>query len=60
MKSENESYKNIDRRQFLINDNEPVESRILEFSTKENLDLLTKSDHWFADGIFKSCSPLFI
>jgi len=29
------------------------------FATKENLDLLSKSDHWFADGTFKSCPPLF-
>ncbi|XP_022161380.1 uncharacterized protein LOC111027331 [Myzus persicae] len=49
----------IDGRTFLINDIEPVESRILVFATKENLDLLSKSDHWFADGTFKSCPPLF-
>ncbi|KAE9529589.1 hypothetical protein AGLY_011685 [Aphis glycines] len=49
----------IDGRQFLINDIEPVENRILVFATEKNLDLLAKSDHWFADGTFKSCPPLF-
>jgi hypothetical protein len=49
----------IDGRQFLINDIEPVENRILVFATKENLGLLSKSNNWFADGPFKSCHPLF-
>jgi len=49
----------IDGRQFLINDIEPVENRILVFATEKNLDLLAKSDHWFSDGTFKSCPPLF-
>lgn len=49
----------IDGRQFLLNDIQPVENRILVFATEKKLDLLAKSDHWFADGTFKSCPSLF-
>lgn len=33
--------------------------RLLIFSTKENLELLTTCDHWYADGTFSSSRPLF-
>ncbi|XP_060867196.1 uncharacterized protein LOC132942645 [Metopolophium dirhodum] len=33
--------------------------RLLIFSTKENLELLTTCDHWYADGTFSSSPPLF-
>ncbi|KAL4154547.1 hypothetical protein QTP88_000404 [Uroleucon formosanum] len=35
------------------------EDRILIFSTSKNLELLTYSKHWFADGTFSSCPNLF-
>ncbi|XP_029342135.1 uncharacterized protein LOC115033536 [Acyrthosiphon pisum] len=35
------------------------EDLILIFSTWKNLELLTYSKHWFADGIFSSCPNLF-
>lgn len=44
-KNLNESHKNIDCHQFLINDIEPVGNRILEFATKKKLDLMVNSDH---------------
>ncbi|KAF0772721.1 Uncharacterized protein FWK35_00014902 [Aphis craccivora] len=43
----------IDGRHFLINDIEPVENQILVFATEKNLDLLTKSDHWFLESHMK-------
>jgi len=33
--------------------------RIVIFSTDANLDTLGRSEHWFADGTFKSCPILF-
>jgi len=44
---------------FYINDIESVENRILVFGTKDNLNKLAKSDHWFTDITIKSCSLLF-
>lgn len=44
---------------FLLFDSGPVPDRILIFSTTENLKMLEESEHWFADGIFKSSPTIF-
>lgn len=45
--------------QFLIWDSGPGPDRILMWSTEQNLDLLARSHHWYADGTFKTAPPLF-
>lgn len=48
-----------DGEQFLKFDSGAGEDRILIFSTERNLRLLTQSPHWYCDGTFKTCPPLF-
>lgn len=45
--------------QFLLHDINDEGKRCLIFSTENNLDLLSESDVWMADGTFKSVPPLF-
>jgi hypothetical protein len=44
---------------FLLHDSGASNDRILLFSTARNLDLMAQCNHWFADGTFKTTSPLF-
>jgi len=44
---------------FLKWDSGRASDRILLFTTNANLDTLQSSEHWFADGRFKSCPALF-
>ena len=45
--------------QFLMYDSGQVEKRIVIFATKRNLQLLSQSNHWYADGTFKTVPLLF-
>ncbi|XP_068224462.1 uncharacterized protein [Palaemon carinicauda] len=45
--------------QFLMYDSGPVEKRKVIFATKRNLQCLSKSSHWYADGTFKTVPFLF-
>ena len=45
--------------QFLIYDSGPVEKRIVIFATRRNLQCLSQSSHWYADGTFKTAPLLF-
>ena len=40
-------------------DSGPVEKRIVIFATKRNLQLISQSNHWYADGTFKTVPLLF-
>ncbi|XP_068211896.1 uncharacterized protein, partial [Palaemon carinicauda] len=44
---------------FLMYDSGPTNDRILIFSTQRNLDLLARSENWFADGTFKTVPSIF-
>lgn len=44
---------------FLAFDSGSVEDRMLIFSTRRNMGLLAQSEHWFADGTFKTVPHLF-
>ncbi|KAK9680852.1 hypothetical protein QE152_g38782 [Popillia japonica] len=44
---------------FLLYDSGPKENHILIFSTRRNLQLLSQSDHWYADATFKTVPLLF-
>ena len=44
---------------FLIYDSGPTNGRILIFATQSNLDILVRSEHWYADGTFKTVSLIF-
>lgn len=44
---------------FLLYDSGPAENRILIFSTKANLQCLSQSKHWYADGTFKTVPLIF-
>ncbi len=44
---------------FLYFDSGNVENRILVFTTKRNLELVLRSEHWYADGTFKTSPLLF-
>ena len=46
-------------QQFLLFDSGPGAHRTLIFSTTNNLNLMAESEHWFADGTFKTSPPLF-
>ena len=46
-------------QQFLLFDSGPGVHRTLIFSTSNNLNLMANSEHWFADGTFKTSPPLF-
>uniref|UniRef100_A0A2S2QRY9 MULE transposase domain-containing protein n=1 Tax=Sipha flava TaxID=143950 RepID=A0A2S2QRY9_9HEMI len=39
--------------------NGPTKNRILIFCTSEGLKLMSASEHWFADGTFKSAHSIF-
>jgi hypothetical protein len=45
--------------EFLLYDSGQSNDRILLFSTKFNLDILSQAQHWFADGTFKVVPKLF-
>ena len=45
--------------QFLMYDSGPVEKRIVIFATKRNLQCLSQSSRWYADGTFKTVLLLF-
>lgn len=38
---------------FLINDTNDVNGRVLVFSTRRNMEFLARSSIWFLDGTFK-------
>lgn len=44
---------------FLMFDSGPGNDSILIFTTSRNLEALSRCDHWFFDGTFKSAPPLF-
>ncbi|KAF2903125.1 hypothetical protein ILUMI_03061 [Ignelater luminosus] len=44
---------------FLLFDSKPGDPNRTPFSTEKNLGILSSSDHWFCDGIFKTALPLF-
>jgi len=44
---------------FLLEDATTNNDRILIFATQKNLDILAESDHWMADGTFKTAPPYF-
>ena len=44
---------------FLIYDSGPTNDRILIFATQKNLDILVQSEHWYADGTFKTVPSIF-
>lgn len=44
---------------FLLYDSGPEEDRMVVFSTRRNMQLLAGSDHWYADGTFKTVPLLF-
>lgn len=43
----------------MLYDSGPGVQRIIIFTTRKNLDLMVNTQHWFADGTFKSTPPLF-
>ena len=45
--------------EFLQFDSGSEDDRIIIFSTRKSLTLLSSSDHWFADGTFDACPSLF-
>ena len=45
--------------QFLMYNSEPIEKCIVMFATCRNLECLSKSRLWYADGTFKTVSLLF-
>ena len=44
---------------FLLYDSGPSPERILIFGTCQNVDMLINSQHWLADGTFKTAPTLF-
>ena len=44
---------------FLFFDSDDGSDRIIIFSTLRNLQLLSNTSNWYADGIFKTAPPLF-
>lgn len=46
-------------KQFLLYDSGPGDSRIVMYSTAENLDFLSFCEDWYMDGTFDVCPPLF-
>ena len=44
---------------FLLHDSGPGLEQVVLFSTARNLEYLSQSRNWFADGTFKSAPPLF-
>ena len=45
--------------EFLLFDSGPEDKRILIFSTARNLDLMSRCNHWYMDGTFKTTPLLF-
>lgn len=55
-----DSYKiTISGENFLLFDSGPGTNRFLIFATQHNLERMTRCQHWYADGTFKSSPPLF-
>ncbi|XP_068234292.1 uncharacterized protein [Palaemon carinicauda] len=46
-------------QQFLLFDNDDGSDRIIIFSTRKNLQVLSSASYWYADGTFKITPPLF-
>lgn len=44
---------------FCLYDSGPAEVRIIMFGTEQNLNELERCKHWYVDGTFDSCPPLF-
>ena len=44
---------------FLLFDSDDGSDRIIIFSTRRNLQLLSSTSNWYADGTFKTAPPLF-
>ena len=44
---------------FLAYDSGPTDGRILIFATQSNLDILARSENWYADGTFKTVPSIF-
>ena len=44
---------------FLLYDSGPVADRMLIFGTHKNIEMLETSQHWLADGTFKTAPALF-
>ena len=51
--------KTLKSQDFLLYDSGQGDKRTLIFSTHRNLQLLARSQHWYADGTFKTVPPLF-
>ena len=56
---DDDNIKTFSNRNFLLYDSGPGASRILMFATKENLDFLSMSSIWLADGTFKTVPAIF-
>ena len=54
-----DKYSNIESEPFLPYDRGQVLDRILIFSTKRNLEHMTRCDHWYADRTFNTAPQLF-
>ena len=48
-----------DGQDFLLYDSCPIATRILNFGTRENLNLMERSPHWFLDGTLKTAPSIF-
>ena len=44
---------------FLIYDSGSTDGRLLIFATQSNRNILAHSEHWYADGAFKTMPPIF-
>ncbi|RWS08330.1 hypothetical protein B4U80_10400, partial [Leptotrombidium deliense] len=51
--------KTLNGEDFLFYDSGPGQDRIIVFATTKSVDLLSRSDHWYADGTFKTSPLLF-
>jgi len=49
----------LSNKPFLLFDSGPHNDRFLLFSTGKNLNILSRCEHWFAEGTFKCSPPLF-
>ena len=55
----NEYRQSLNDDAFLLYDSGAANDRILIFSTRRNLQLLSRSEHWYADGTFKVVPSIF-
>ena len=44
---------------FLLYDSSPIATWMLIFETRENVNLMERSSHWFPDGTFKTAPSIF-